>query len=780
MLNKKSLLIFPTSRAIREYLYNFKNINTLLSSTLTIDEFFKKSISIQNYRYLQEEQRLILLYEAIKSVNIKSLGISSSFSKFLKQSDYIYRFFLELSSEKIDINSLQQADTYEFYGDHLEILSQVKKSYLEILEKNRYVDKTNLDKHYKVNEDFIKRFDEITIFFEGYFTKQEFDIIKDISSNTTLFIKFYSNRYNKKSLEIFKDFNYDFKEDYEYLINLSTKEIIEEKQTQVIKENLEIKGFSSRFNQVAFVKSKVVNLVNSGLKAENIAVVLPNEEFAQILELNDSEKYFNFAMGKSIANQKLFQKVKSVFKYINSVDEENISEIEYFGLNKDFIDKQIKSFWNKSIKKEDFEIIVNFFKYSENDKELLKKFDELIYRLKIIFFTNNNDLKLKDIYRIFLQNLEKLKLDDAHSGKITVMGLLETRCIKFDAVIICDFNSSCIPKISIKDKFLSTKVKFKASLPTRIDRENLQKYYYKRLINNSKNVFISYVNSNEDTISKFAYELFGNINISSNDEEYQDILYKTRKLNYMEQEIKDDIDLSKIVWSASSLKMFLECKRRWYFSKIMKLKEHTITKLPKSYELGNIIHSILKDYYEGEEKDIDKLFLKYRSENPFLILDLEVYKSKIKEFLDRDKEHLETRTIVGLEQNFNTTFNDIKITGVIDRVDKVGDFYEVIDYKTSKSLKVDTLKTYETSCDFQLEFYYIAVANLYNTKNIEAKYCDLFENCFKKEEFLEEKLSRLENIFEDIKEQSKERINFCKTENLQNCEFCPYKIICNI
>lgn len=779
MLNKKSLFVFPTSRAIREYLFNFKNKNTLLASTLTIDEFLKKSISTQNYRYSQDEQRLILLYEAIKNVDIKSLGISNSFSKFLKQSEYIYRFFLELSSEKIDISNLQQADTYEFYSEHLEILSQIKKNYLEILEKNNYIDKINLDKHYEINEDFIKRFDEITIFFEGYFTKQEFDIIKKISTYTTCFISFYSNKYNKKSLEIFKDFSYEFKENYEYLVDLSNNKVIKELALKKDEKNIQIKGFSSRFNQVAFIKSTIVNLVNSGIKPENIAVILPNEEFSQILELNDSEKYFNFAMGKSIKNQKLFQKVKTIFSYINKEDEQTLSQIEYFGLNKDFIDKQIKSFWRKSVSKEQFEKIVNSFKEDEEDKELIKKFDELIYRLNIIFFTNNNDLKLKDIYKIFIQNLEELKLDDAHSGKITVMGVLETRNIKFDAVIICDFNNSYIPKISIKDKFLSTKVKFKANLPTKNDRENLQKYYYKRVIDNSKNIFISYVNSSDNTISKFAYELFGKVDILSSDDEYQDILYKSNKLNYIEQEIKEKIDLTKIIWSASSLKIFLECKRRWYLSKILHLKEHTISKLPKSYELGNIIHSILKDYYEEKEQDIDKVFLKYRSENPFLALDLEIYKSKVKEFLQIDKKRLENRAIVSLEQKFDTTFNDIQISGIIDRVDKFEDCYEVIDYKTSRNLKVDTQATYENSVDFQLEFYYIAVSSLYRSKNIRASYYDLFENCFKEEIVLEQKLELLKNILDDLKEQSKDEINFCKTDKLQNCEYCSYKILCN-
>ena len=92
-------------------------------------------------------------------------------------------------------------------------------------------------------------------------------------------------------------------------------------------------------------------------------------------------------------------------------------------------------------------------------------------------------------------------------------------------MIICDFNENFIPKKSIKDKFLSSKIKQKANLPTQFDRESLQKYYYKRLIDSSKNVFISYVNSDTNQISRFSNELFSkNINTSINDNSYKHIL----------------------------------------------------------------------------------------------------------------------------------------------------------------------------------------------------------------------------------------------------------------
>ena len=47
MLDKKSLLIFPTQRAIRNYLEKKKSLNTLLPTCLTIDDFLKKSIYLE-------------------------------------------------------------------------------------------------------------------------------------------------------------------------------------------------------------------------------------------------------------------------------------------------------------------------------------------------------------------------------------------------------------------------------------------------------------------------------------------------------------------------------------------------------------------------------------------------------------------------------------------------------------------------------------------------------------------------------------------------------------
>ncbi|MCG3669865.1 PD-(D/E)XK nuclease family protein [Aliarcobacter butzleri] len=781
MLFKKKLLVFPTSRAIRDYISKQKSNNTLLPLILTIDEFLKKSISLSNLKYCEEEHRVLFLNEAIKNIDIKKLGISDNFTKFLKQSDYIYRFFLELASEKVEIEEIQNVDTYDFYLEHLEILKAIKKKYIEILEKNSYVDKINLDKHYEINENFLDKFQDVELHFEGYFTKVEFEIVEKISQKIDTKIIFYSNSYNQKSLEVFKNLNINLKIDYKYKIDLTNKIIIDEEEIKSLLESYEIKGFSSRLNQIAYIKSCIEKSVLNGVNPKDIALVLPDESFVSSIELFDDERYFNYAMGKSIKNKELYQISNAIYLYLSEDEEKNISNISYLKIDKEFIDKSIKPFWNKVTNKELFVSITDFIKQKEKNIELIEKYDELLYKLNITLFSNENKILLKDVYKIFLQKLSSITLDDINSGKITVLGLLETRAVTFDTVIVCDFNESYIPKISVKDKFLSTRLKQLANLPTQFDRESLQKYYYKRLISSSKNVFISYVNSETNQISRFANELFEkNIATDTNDSFYKHILYDNHKISYFDEDIVSKIDLTKFIWSATSFKNFLECKRRFYLQYILKINEHTISLKPKGYELGDIIHSILEDYYSKDNKNsIEELFLKYKSSNPFLTLDLEVWKKKLQNFYEFDKQRLKNREIIMIEKEFNCSFNNINIKGIIDRVDKFENNYEVIDYKTSSTLSVDTLKTYEKSVDFQLEFYYIALQQLFKNSNIKAFYYDLNECLLKEEIAIQEKLELLSSKFDELKELSKNEINFSKCEDKSNCLYCAYKIICN-
>ena len=161
--------------------------------------------------------------------------------------------------------------------------------------------------------------------------------------------------------------------------------------------------------------------------------------------------------------------------------------------------------------------------------------------------------------------------------------------------------------------------------------------------------------------------------------------------------------------------------------------------------------------------------LAYRPKFCFLLYSFYLY----------DKERLENRKIIALEKNFNITFDGIKIKGVIDRVDVFNDTYEVIDYKTSSNLKIDTLKNYEKSKDFQLEFYYLAMSEIYKTDKVNTYYYDLNNTKLEEEVALDVKLELLSKKFEEIKDLSKKEISFEKCEDKAVCTYCSYSTICN-
>ena len=78
---EQKLLVFPTSRSIREFI-NAQDSNGLLPTISTIDELFSKAIRVKGLNYIDEDQRFLYLKEAIKIKNYEKLGLSDSLENY--------------------------------------------------------------------------------------------------------------------------------------------------------------------------------------------------------------------------------------------------------------------------------------------------------------------------------------------------------------------------------------------------------------------------------------------------------------------------------------------------------------------------------------------------------------------------------------------------------------------------------------------------------------------------------------------------------------------------
>ena len=163
--------------------------------------------------------------------------------------------------------------------------------------------------------------------------------------------------------------------------------------------------------------------------------------------------------------------------------------------------------------------------------------------------------------------------------------------------------------------------------------------------------------------------------------------------------------------SSSKINTYNSCSYKYRLKYIDKVPEQ---KTRASSEFGLIIHAILEEYHslpkEKQSKDeLLSLLEKYWREDSF------EYRLRADEFKKQGKEVLSDYfqfisenplNVVGVEKHFSYVMKDlnVNISGKIDRIDKVGDSLNIIDYKTSR-------KKEKAKNNIQLALYIQAINN---------------------------------------------------------------------
>ncbi len=449
--------------------------------------------------------------------------------------------------------------------------------------------------------------------------------------------------------------------------------------------------------------------------------------------------------------------------------------------------RYIKLFFSIYYKKvEEVDIIEVFYKVFLESCEVTKVekkiFNEQVYALKNIL-PSMKDMSIKSLISLFLQRLASTTIDDVRGGKVTVMGVLETRAIDFDAVVIVDFSDGNVPRRSDKDMFLNTNIREMAKLPTMGDRENLQKHYYEMLINSSKEVAISFVESSQSSASRFLKHLGIKPKNTHEELDYAKVLFdKSTPVIKEEKKIEMEYSFKDVKLSATKLKTFLTCKRKYYHKYIEHINQHDIPKdMPAEWEVGTAVHEALKELYTKQSSYTNLDDLKRDLNNA---LDDVCGGSELDKYLiDMQKRRLDTFCekevqrfsdgwqVKECEKSLECTFAGMTLRGIIDRVDaKDGEMF-VLDYKTG-SYPLYTAKTFPDATDFQLEFYYLLASSL--GKVSACGYYDLKDSKIVPEAFLEEKLEILQSNIKDLL--MIEDVNFEKTEEVKNCLFVSIRL----
>lgn len=780
LLNTKTVIL-SSARAIRHEQLQLPETSLFLPNFLTMSDFISKLCRVDGFVYMDEDSRTLLLLEASNFQAFSSLEIERNFFTFTKNSSYIFKFFEELSAEKYDIATLDTSDIYAEYEEHITILQELYKRYESLCYEKKLLDKIFLPKLYIFNDSFVKTHKHIELYIDGHLTNFELELLVECAKYTKVDIVFATSYFNEKmQSKIESVIEEKLEVNKRYTISLNEKKILNVqnilKNTNVVCESL-----SEPLLQVAFIKHKIYELIKKGCNPQKIAVVLPDEGRANVLRSFDLKTNLNFAMGKPFSETLIYQKLSATEQLLMQNSQENIARMQRIG---DECYTLFMPHYYKNAKEVDFIELLQETKIFIQSKVELKIFEKEIYSFENVL-SFMQEMSIKSLLNLFLKRLAKQTLDDVGGGKITVMGVLETRGIEFDGVVIVDFNDNYVPRRSDKDMFLNTSIRKNASLPTMSDRQNLQKHYYKMLLSSSKEVYIAYVDATDTKVSRFLKQLGIKSTSPYNEKDYAQLLFESHRFQKKEdEEIVLEYSFKNIPLSSTRLKNFLSCKRKYYYKYIKHINSHTIAQdIPKEYEIGIKVHAALKEVYTKQkvytqvdelQKELFRALEKQKGSSEFERYLLNLQKKHLEKFCEYEIQRFSQNREVGYtEVELTREFKGVKLIGKIDRIDTTPHGLEVLDYKTG-TLALYTKNSYKDATDFQLEFYYLLAQTLGDVK--ECAFYDLKEIAIVQERFFQEKMELLEEKIAYLL--SLETINFEKTQERKNCLFCEYVTLC--
>ena len=777
------LQIFPTSRSIRERVASLRTSGGFLPRLMRMDEFLTRAAVVPDRRQAEASERIFWLREAADFEDFGRLGSERDLVRFFTRSSDFFRFFEELAWEKVPLERLEEADAYAEYADHLRILGELRERYRAILDREGAYDRIFLPELYRINEAFLGTAETLELYLEGTLSRFELELLEAAAQRRELRIHWRTTPYNEKMRQRFAEMGLDLPGQSRVVFSLSQKELIESEPLP-LEIDAKVLAVRERYEQVAVALAEIEGMVRAGIAPERIALVLPDESFMRAFDLYDRMENLNFSMGYDYRDRPEYRVPATLLEYWRGFSSEDRELLEHYGFALDrYRELEPSAMVTAEVFYESLQVAgIPGFIAPEVDKEPSREaapIQELWHRFLQIH--QGRRLAMRDWLFLWLEELGQLRLDDVRGGKVTVMGVLETRGVHFDGVVIVDFNEGIVPASSGKDRFLDSRVRRFAGLPDRLDREALQKHYYARLLEGAQKAVILYTAGESRLPSRLLYEL--GLEEGETVAAPRELLYSHTLLP---KERKDpaveSFDPLAMQWSASRLKIWLECRRRFYYRYILGLEE----KRTEEINEGQVLHRVLERLFADRDRFEDPEAMRRRFEilaaqelerSGIAGRYLQAYWSRklVPYFRQETERFAQGWRVEARERNIEGDIEGVRFAGRVDRIDVREGERMVLDYKSGKLTEANRKSSLERVTDFQMSIYESLLRPEYPRLDL-AFVTPLEERAFVPVAALEEKNALLAEHLEELKTTRSFVAERC--EDLKRCSWCPYQLLC--
>jgi ATP-dependent helicase/nuclease subunit B len=479
-------------------------------------------------------------------------------------------------------------------------------------------------------------------------------------------------------------------------------------------------------------------------------------------------------------------------------------------------------------------------------KELLlmqvNVFEDVIHEIQSVYYKEETYIitQSKTLLNLIHQNLSNKTLPfiGNATGGLQFIGLLETRMLQFDEIIITSCNEGTLPGSKASgNSFIPFDIRFQFNLPTYKDSEAVFAYHFYRLLQGAKKIHLIYNTETDEFGSGEKSRFLTQLEMELKHKNKQviintDIIKLPALKNFARKAIRfdhtQDVDntlksLCEKGLSATALITYKNCALQFYFKYIERIREpDEIASEVGANIVGSVIHAVLEKIYAPlinqviSMKQIDysfevletltreafnKIETGSDSNNGKNLLFVQTAVRIVSKFLHQEQKAIKSGVKIKLlhtEAQFESEIlvknENVKLRGTIDRMDEWNNAIRIIDYKTGSvdqsKLKVNTIEDVFEEADydkaFQLLFYTLLYHKNYPnvSKEVEAGILSLrkisdglysISTSYENEELMQLFEQQLILLINKLLDTKNA---FKQTNNPDICNYCAYANIC--
>ncbi len=383
---------------------------------------------------------------------------------------------------------------------------------------------------------------------------------------------------------------------------------------------------------------------------------------------------------------------------------------------------------NKRPNPDDEEMISNSTQTTVDiEQEFIFHYFATVNRMKEVMREAKIEMRLDTYFRLLkrMTDLITIPFEGEPLSGLQVMGVLETRALDFDRLIILSMNEGIFPLKKAANSFIPYNLRRGFGLPTYEHQDSVWAYHFYRLIRRAKQVTLLYdtrtTGLQTGEVSRFVHQLRYHYQYPLIDEL---VVYdvassavppiSVQKTAEVEKLLSDFLSGGTRALSASAINTYLDCPLKFYFSVLEQIQEEDeITETVERDVFGSILHKVMEDLYApfkgklvtadllkllGKDQPLltgtiarafAELFFKSPVVRPLEgenFLTGEMIRKYAEKILEQDARFTPFHYIESEKKVRATiTLSDrrvVQLKGFIDRVDSLDRVLRIVDYKT--------------------------------------------------------------------------------------------------